>query len=261
MRMADVRTGHVETLLVELAGRFSPSTVNETQRVLSALFADAVRHGLVDRNPCAGVRTQRIDSHGIEVLSVDELRATLSAARCFDSYPVLVLLAGVGLRLSEARGVRWSDLDLRSGFVSIERQLLRSTFGPPKTESSRRRCELPTAVTTYLSVWRERQPPVLPQWSGLVCTNGAGGPVPQAKVRTELRAAMAAAGVNRDRFGPHTLRHTFATQLLRVGTPLNVVSAHLGHADTAITLRTYQHLVPLDLGLVAASAARLLPEL
>ncbi len=75
-------------------------------------------------------------------------------------------------------------------------------------------------------------------WSGV-----AGTPLTYSSVHGLVRRLRKATGVT---FGPHSLRHTYATTLLRNGTRVEVVSKLLGHASIATTVDTYGHLSPED---------------
>jgi hypothetical protein len=84
-----------------------------------------------------------------------------------------------------------------------------------------------------------------PRGGPLFCTL-AGGPVSAVYVRNMLRRIAAKAGVDK-RVHPHRLRHTHAAELVREGTPVNVIRDQLGHSSLAVTDRYLRDIAPADL--------------
>jgi integrase len=242
-----VRSWH--TALVR-ADRPGPTTVAKAYRLLSAVLGDAVRDGLIGRQPCtivgAGVEPRR----PVNVLAVDEIERL---ADCIEPrYRAMVLLAAYGgLRWGEITGLRVRDLHLDSGAVSIHQTLSERcdgtiTFGAPKTAAGYRTVALPPSITTDLEAHLERY-----AMSDLVFTTVGGHPLRRPAFTRPWKAALGDAGLDRStRF--HDLRHTAATLATTHGATVREVQARLGHASPAAALR-YQHLVAgRDLAVAAA---------
>ena len=172
-----------------------------------------------------------------------------------------------GLRLGEATGLRWQDVDLSTGEVRIRQQLQavgkRLEVQELKTEKSRRTLALPLVCLAALRTYRTRQ---LEQrlksgqdWkeSGLVFTIGRRGkdkqlgtPLHPRNVLRILHALLADAGLPRVRF--HDLRHSAASLLIAAGVELVEISMLLGHSELRVTADVYGHLQQQT----AAKAAR-----
>ena len=151
------------------------------------------------------------------------------------------------------RGLRWSDVDLDAGTLTVVRQITRTNDhiewkGEPKTRPSRRSLILPRVCVEQLAEHRTRQTGERAEaavwidraWvdRDLVWPSEAGMPLPSSNLRRMLRRQCAAAGIREITF--HTLRHSAATLLLAQGVPSAVILDVLGHQDVRM-LRRYQH--------------------
>jgi len=151
-----------------------------------------------------------------------------------------------GLRPGEACALRWTDLDLVNGTVSVQRAVTRGQGGSailaePKTTKSRRTvpmlCGLRDALVKHLDWQRERNLDT----ANFVFTNQDGAMLrPWTFNNRDLRRTLKAAKITK----PVTLynfRHTFGTLHVRAGTPLKVVSDLMGHSTIQQTANTYMH--------------------
>lgn len=168
-----------------------------------------------------------------------------------------------GLRRSELLGLRWDDIDLRAGTMSVNRELVAVAYelheSRGKTANSRRRIDLaPTTVAT-LAAWHGWQQAervaVGAVDNGWVFTDAASNPVHPHAISQAFERIVARAGVPLIRL--HDVRHTHATLLIKSGVPVKVVSERLGHATPAFTIDTYQHVLPG----MQAEAARVFEQL
>ena len=190
-----------------------------------------------------GSVVRRADHPARVSAEVAELRRAIAGHRL----EALILAAvGTGLRQGELLGLRWSDVDLDAGILTVRHALDRRTgeLVRPKTERSRRTIHRPLPVTTALNRLRRDQEALRAharRWDarGFVFTNRTGGPLASRNVTQDLQAILAAAGLPRQRF--HDLRHIFATLQLEAGAELLEVSRALGHADIGTTANIYAH--------------------
>ena len=119
-------------------------------------LAQAVRWGLIARNPAAAIDRPRAGGSEtvIRALSADEVAALLAAARETWLYEVILLAVATGLRRGELLALRWSDLDLESGLLSVNRAIEETGAGigfkAPKTARSRRTLPLPQIAVEAL---------------------------------------------------------------------------------------------------------------
>ena len=227
-------------------GNLTSTTCRYAYIVLRIALGRAVKNGRVVRNVATLVDPPAKASPQLRPLSrtqVAELRRAIAGHRL----EALILAAvGTGLRQGELLGLRWSDVDLDAGILTVRHALDRRTgeLVRPKTERSRRTIHLPLPVTTALNRLRRDQEALRAharRWDarGFVFTNRTGGPLASRNVTQDLQAILAAAGLPRQRF--HDLRHIFATLQLEAGAELLEVSRALGHADIGTTANIYAH--------------------
>lgn len=229
------------------------STVGQMHTVLRIALKQAVRWGLVGRNVTDLVRAPRPERREMRTITAEQLDALFAATKDDRYHALWVLLATTGLRLGEALGLRWDDVDLASGRLTVVRALQRQRgrgmqFVEPKSAASRRTVFLSQVAVAALRAHRSRQLEERlaagPEWqeTGLVFTTFRGTPLDAPWVCRRFHQALACAGLPPVRL--HDLRHTAATLLLAGGTHPKVVQEMLGHSSVAITLGTYSHTVP-----------------
>jgi len=148
--------------------------------------------------------------------------------------------------------LRWSDVDLDGGTLTVRRTLGRVpgkglVFGEPKSKRSRRTLTLPTVVVDALKAHRTRQKEqrlaagAAWQEQGLVFTSPIGTPIDDANLRKEFYALLKTAKIARRGF--HALRHSCATLLLLKGVDPRTIMEILGHSQIGLTLDTYAHVL------------------
>ncbi len=270
VRLQDLTAPAIGTWLGALAdhggrgGRpLSGSTVRHAYALLRAALEAAVRQGGLGANPCRAVpapRVARTDRQVLEAASAQRLFGALEGHR-LRSFLYLLLFGG--LRPGEALGLRWQDLDIRTGTLMVSHSLSRGggtwVLTEPKTARSRRRLDLSGPELAILAEHRQRQDAEraaagsLWQDNGLVFCTAIGTPLDARNVAQRvLGPALARAGLPPMRL--YDLRHSCATLLLLGGVNPKVVADRLGHASVATTLDTYSHVLP---GLQEAASATL----
>ena len=222
-----------------LARGLSVRTVFQTHAVLHRALRQAHRWGLMAADPTELVAAPRPRTREMTALSTAQLSRLLASSRGSRWYPLWVLLGTAGLRIGEALGLRWSDIDLEQGRLQVRCALQRQrgrglVFVEPKTARSRRLVHLSQLAVEALREQRTRSN------SGLVFANRDGEPQEPSSVTAVLGVALDRAGLPRIRV--HDLRHTTATVLLEAGAHPKLVQEQLGHSTVALTLNTYSHL-------------------
>jgi integrase len=174
-----------------------------------------------------------------------------------------------GLRSSELRGLRWSDVDLKAAELQVRQRADRyAKIGSPKSESGNRTIPLGPIVVNTLREWRLACPK---GEMDLVFPNTLGKLWDHADIVSRyVWPTMVAAGVIDDKgeakyTGLHALRHFYASWLINrkadggLELPLKVVQERLGHSSVVMTSDVYGHLFPrTDDGREMAEAERLL---
>ncbi|GAG35635.1 unnamed protein product, partial [marine sediment metagenome] len=148
---------------------------------------------------------------------------------------MLRLMLNTGLRLDEASSLRWKDIDLNSGKVMV-----REGKG-----AKDRTLWTGEANIEALVEWRERQVKECAGSPQNVFTTKAGGKLDSSYVRRTVKRYARKAGIEKN-ITPHTLRHSFATDLYRETTNIRLTQKALGHSNLATT-QIYTHIVDEEL--------------
>jgi integrase len=218
--------------------------------------------GLVVRNVAKVVEPPRVARVTMQTLSPEEVSRFLDIARDTDYYVYFATLLYTGLRRGELLALRWRNLDLGSGKLSVVETAYRLGSGEyrikePKTAQSRRTVILPPSLVELLRGYRFDQELLRIQLGiGLnaddfVFIRPDGSPVNPNAITLAFRRIIKRAGLKDIRI--HDLRHTHASLMLKAGIHPKVVSERLGHANIGITLDLYSHVLP---GLQEAAAVK-----
>lgn len=246
----DVTVVDVRRLLDHLAAkRLSPSSKTGALNILSGMLGYGVRQQVVSRNVVRDL--DRDDRPGAarttepRYLTTDEIARLLDAMR--DTFrPVAAACAFAGLRLSEALGLRWRDVDLKAGTLSVTAQLgPNGDRVPLKTAASAATVPMLPALVEEIRAHRSRiagSSLVRLQADALVFTTVRGKPHGRRNVLRAVYAAGDAAGLNgddREPVGVHDLRHSFVAIALAAGLTLPEAAALARHANPRVTATVY----------------------
>jgi integrase len=253
VRLQALKPADIQALYARRLGDgLSRRTVQLIHAVLHKALSQAVDWGLLAFNPADRVKAPRPARKEFKVLTPEEARRFLEAARNFDYYPLFVLALTTGMRLGELLGLKWQDIDFEAGAVHVRRGLYRIrgawVEGEPKSAAGKRKVVLPALAVEALREHRvaqlEAKLKAGAAWedNGLVFTTAAGRPIHPRNVSRALESVLKRAGLPRIRF--HDLRHSHATLLLMLGENPRVVQERLGHSQISLTLQTYSHVLP-----------------
>ena len=231
-------------------------TVNYVHTILHRAFKDAVRWGRLSRNPTDAADPPRAGqkSDSVQTWDATTLRTFLSQSRDAGDrlHALWVLLATTGMRRGEAIGIRWKDVDLDKGRLSVVQTITQTrskvTIGEPKTSRGRRSISLDGATVGVLRDHRkamlEERLLVGPDFAdeGLVFHLPDGACLRPDAVSSQFLRRVEKFG--QPRLTIHGLRHTWATLALDQGIHPRVVQERLGHSTIAITLGIYSHVSP-----------------
>jgi integrase len=261
----------------------SPTLAKYVKRSLGSLLADAQDRGLTIRNPVHEVRQKRKKAEardargsklkiGVDIPTPDEIKSIIHAAKG-RWRPFLLTAIFTGLRASELRGLRWSDVDLKKAEVHVrQRADRRGIIGPPKSAAGERTVPLPPTIVNTLREWKLACPK---GELDLVFPNGAGKVEFHVNViQRGLLPTMIAAGVVTKIAAPkytgmHALRHFYASWCINrkasggLELPPKEVQDRMGHSSITVTMDVYGHLFPRaddSAELAAAEAALFSPN-
>ncbi len=232
---------------VDGKGGLSPQSILHHDRLLNVALKRARALNLIPRNPVEDVSRPTVPDREIQTIDdrqVAKLLATIQGTRLYE--PVFLALT-TGLRRGEILGLRWSDLDLSRGMVTVQQSLEQTKgglrFKPPKTRKGRRSVTLPVIAMEALREHRRRQAEER-MALGLgkpetVFTDMDGGLWPPDKLSRQFGNLVRKAGIGQITF--HGLRHTHITNLLREGVHPKIASERAGHSSVATTLDLYSH--------------------
>jgi integrase len=233
-------------------GGLKPQSVLHIHRVLSEALKMAVRWQLAARNVCEAVEPPSVRQP--EIPAIDEMQGALllDAARGTRLYIPILLALTCGLRRGEILALRWSDVDWINGLLWVRRSVEQTRAGAsikePKSPRSRRSVALPPVVVEALRGHRARQNEIRDalgsdyQENDLICPRDDGSLWPPQAFTSAYRDLLRRRGLPGPNF--HALRHSHASQLIRAGLDIKLVSARLGHSKSGFTLETYGHLLP-----------------
>lgn len=265
LRPQQIQSYYSAMLSTGRCGRNTPlssTTVRQHHMVLHRALHFATKWGLLSRNPADAIEPPRSHRTDMHIMNEDNIQTFLGAAKKTPYYTLFYLALFTGMRRSELLALRWSDVDLPLGQLSVNRSLHRlrdgsPVFAMPKTAKGRRTIALPPSASLTLKQHRENQERIRDmsaapfQDSDLVFSHIDGGPLLPDTVSQAWRRLTRRAGLNGIRL--HDARHSHASLMLKQGVHPKIVQERLGHAGIQVTLDIYSHVVP---GLQEAAAAR-----
>lgn len=266
LRIREAGTQRLDAFLGAIEKRHGPSTAKLCRSVLSGMFGLAARYGASSSNPVREVRTVKASKGTKVVLSVDDVRAILDALRSStapmppapgakrqtsrltiseyaaeaDIADPITFLAGTGVRIGEALALRWEDVDLDEGTVSIRGHSV-SVRGKgvvrvdgAKSATGVRDLKLPRPVVEMLRARKAAPKSRLSKWVFPSQTGNLRDADTFRKSWRRLSAAIGYPGA-----GTHSFRRALATQLDSGNVSARVAADALGHAKVSMTTDVY----------------------
>lgn len=265
-RLQALRPLDLHGLYSSLTDKGLADTQRQAHNILHAALGQAVRLDLITRNPADVERPspprRKSEEGGEKTLTAEEVVKLLTVLRQDRWGLPFEFMLATGLRRAETCGLRWEDVDFKTGRLRFRHNLVtvagKPTLGPPKSHSRARPLLLSSDALECLhrqaklqALEREALGPGpvkghaksyvrkrVWQDSGFVFTALYGAPLHPDRLRRHLVRLCEAAGVRV--VTNHGLRHTHASLMLRRGAPLEVVSQKLGHARPSFTADVYR---------------------
>lgn len=255
VRLTDLRVGHIAAMfeLIEASERPpGPATRQRIRATLRAALNGAIRQRLLTINPARLVELPSGQRPAVTVWTPGQISFFLEATRNDRLAALFRLVAVIGLRRGEACGLPWVNLDLDTGQLRVDRQLVevagRVQLGDPKSRYGDRVVAVDEDTVTALREHHRRQleeqlsAGTAWQDTGFVFTRADGSRLTPAWVTRRFRQLTESAGLPCIRL--HDLRHSSASLGLASGESLKEISDRLGHSSIAITADTYTHVTP-----------------
>ena len=256
----------------------SISTVDNIHNVLHQVFQVAVDDNYIRQNPTDRMLKELRIAHGHEVekrkaltlaqqdLFLDYIKETPKYSHW---YPVFFIMVNSGMRVGELTGLRWQDVDMERGVISVNHTLVyynhRDEFGTyysintPKTEAGIREIPMVAGVKEAFEMERQYQETLgiqckarIDGYENFVFVNRYGQIQSQGTLNKAIKRIMRDCNdevllkhdlesdpVLLPNFSCHVLRHTFATRLCESGINIKVIQSVLGHCDISTTMDIY----------------------
>lgn len=209
--------------------------------VLRLILNHAMDNGQLFANPAQGVRVLRSNriEHKIEMPSKEAVKTLLDNATG-RLRAMLVISALCGLRASEARGLRWKDVDFEASLIHVrQRADFYCELGEPKSAAGYRAIPAGPFVLNMLRSWKEECPTsdfdlVFPARNGAVADHAQF-------MRRKFRPLCKAHGI---KMRWHDLRHFAVSLWIEQGFSIKEIMSFAGHASVQMTMERYGHLFP-----------------
>jgi integrase len=233
MKLSEISRRDIDAFkAAKVAQGLKPKTINNMLTILRRCLYIAVEWEVIEHVP--KVKWLKAPEPDFDFLDFDEAERLLQAAKAEPEWYVMMLTGlRTGLRIGELRALRWQDVDLVAGRLSVRQAVAKNDLGTPKS-GRKRTIELGRDIQAALKKHRHLR-------GELVFCQPDGRMLTENECKHPMRRTCRRAGLRL--IGWHTLRHTFASHLVMRGAPLKAVQELLGHADIRMTMR-YSHLSP-----------------
>lgn len=255
------------------------STIDSIHTVLHQVLQIAVDDEFIRKNPCDGVLNELKKSRAFESgkrKALTQAEETLLLNFLKNSpvyvhwYPLFVVLLRTGLRIGEATGLRWCDVDMEKGIIDVNHTLVYYchredaakngcyfNINTPKTANSVRKVPMLDSVREALQMEKQYQREagircsvIIDGYTNFIFVNRFGKTQHQGTVNKAIRRIIRDCNdaefeknsnpkVLLPQFSCHSLRHTFTTRMCEAGVNVKVIQSILGHKDITTTLNIY----------------------
>ena len=249
-QMRAITANDLQAIMNEVQGA-GLSTINSIKTIIVNVFAKAYAQGIIDRDPSAGItRPTPKERESRRALTNAEVEAVLKVS---DEHPnglILKVLYYTGMRLGEACGLQWQDVDFKARTISVCRDVdfKAGCIGDVKTKYSLRNIPMPDKLCEALLLsrglgsafvlpapngdhWRNTQ--LSRAWLNLMEAVYAADDSIESRSTKNGRASILTA---------HYFRHNYATVLYYAGVDVLTAQRYLGHAKAQTTIDIYTHL-------------------
>jgi integrase len=256
IRLVRLTPNDVSSMMNELGKEgLSPSTKRMARATLRRALRMAEQDGLIARNVAAIAEGPRMDYREGRTMTSEQARTFLEVCKGYRLGAAYTLALTLGLRRGEILGLKWSDIELKEGemTLTIRRQLVRDNSGvhltDVKTKNGRRTLHLSKPLVDLLERHLHRQEAeelvrgdLWENRENLIFTSTVGSFLDPDTFGKRVPDITVKAGLGR--WSIHELRHSCASLLFAADVPLEAVSDQLGHASIHVTKDVYVHLLP-----------------
>ncbi|MED0736727.1 tyrosine-type recombinase/integrase [Aneurinibacillus thermoaerophilus] len=256
LKLADIKPIHIQKFYTQLVEEdLSSEYIRFIHSILRSAFNTALKWQLVSKNIMSNVEVPKLKRKEKGIWTLEQAQQFLNYAKEKGTrrYIVYLLAIYTGMRRGEIFGLRWKDVDLENGKISINQTLSWVSgqgliFQEAKTKRSHRSISISDFVVQELKNHKLQQRKEKLRIGeayndqDLVVASAYGNPMNPRGVTDYFRKLTVEAGLPVIRF--HDLRHTHATIMLKLGEHPKIVSERLGHSNIQMTLNLYSHVTP-----------------
>lgn len=250
LRLGKVTKTEINRLFASMEAQGQkPRSIQQARSLLSIGFRAAVETDLVTRNPVLDSKRFSGPAKSITPLTAEQTRGLLAAHAGTPMLARLHVAILCGLRQGEALGLRWVDLDLETGTLTVRQQVQKiegkRVFTALKSACSARTVALPASTVAALKAHQAfvdgARTKAAHRWveHGLVFPNRYGGPQQSKWDYERWQRALDACGITRRPL--HSARHTLGTLMHEQSVDVETIRRTLGHSSVLLTSKTYVH--------------------
>lgn len=256
-RIQQIERREILMLQKRASDDLSVSTSNMVVNTLRIILHDAIRDGIITKNPADGVRNIKEDGDKAtdtfhRALTEEEQRVFMQEMTLDYYYEFVALLLCSGMRCGEAAALTWNDIDYKENVIHITKTTTYTednelTIGTPKSKAGKRDIPLTETLKGVLKSQRQKYGNVFPIQNNKVFSSIYGDYVRNYAVNRAIDDAikrLADKDIIIEHFTAHALRDTFATRFIEQGGTPQTLKTILGHTSLAMTMDLYSHVLP-----------------
>lgn len=260
IKVGQLNSNDVQGLIHKLVDEeYSYSTIKKAYDAINKRYKTAITKGELVNNPCVGVVLPKKDERKISEIryfSQDELSKIIKEATRTNQNGTLIyrigyafqLIASTGLRVGELLALQWNDIDFDNKRIKVNKNVVYATpsgangverivQNSTKTNSGNRIIPMSNTASEALRKLQD-----INGYCDYIISTSAKKPMNPRQLARTFDAIQTKAKIE-PKGTLHSLRHTFATRLIQLGTDVKVVSSLLGHSDINITYNVYIHVI------------------
>lgn len=262
IKLNDLRTTHLQRYYKKLLDKnITPTTIKQINTNLKTCLNEAERQGYILKNWCKLVTLpKKDDTKEVKILTKEDQQIFLETIKGHDLELLYIVTLGTGLRIGEALGLKWSDINFKTNELNVNRSLQRVPIyendkiiryevieSTPKTKNSIRTIPVPQNIIKKLKTYKKEQNELILLLQdeydnkNYIFCNKLGMPIEDKRPGRNLKTILQSVGIEPIKF--HALRHTYATRLFEAGIPPKTVQHLMGHADIETTMNIYTHVM------------------
>ena len=238
LKVSEVRTIHCQQVVNRLKeDGYKPSFIQNVKVIMTNMFEEAVDNDLIEKNPATKVKTPSKQKSKTKIMTVEQQKSFEDYVADTDNGNLYCFILQTGLRIGEAKGLQWDDIDFDNKFLEVKRNIVLNTekkkdvVHDPKTIYGHRIIPLTPKAIEIL----EKQKKTEGENERVFKINDIYS---SHNLDKEL-AGICKRNPELPQLSLHKLRHTFATRCIEAGVRPKTLQELLGHANISTTMDIY----------------------